>query len=128
MAIEDAPMIDIPKVDEAEAYDENRPISSLIRTQLLHLHQAEARMPDDKQTNININHLLTERQASEYIAAVTALLHQHGKAGAKRKTKKKTVNKSRTVAKKTRPAAKATKKHKSPAKTKKSAARRKKRG
>ena len=76
--------IDIPGFDEAAAYNQDRPISSLIRTQLLHLHTAEnLHLPPDLRTNININNLQTEREASEYISKVTTLLHQHGKARSK---------------------------------------------
>lgn len=76
----------IPEFDEKAAYNHDRPISSLVRTQLLHLHTAENLvLPEKDRTDININHLLTERQASEYIQKVTALLHSRGKA-AKRKT------------------------------------------
>ena len=90
MALEDAPTIEVLKFDEAEAYDHDRPISSLIRTQLLHLHHAEnIVVPQTARTNININHLLTERQASEYIQKVTRLLHRYGKES-NRKSPKKT--------------------------------------
>ena len=41
MAIEDAPRLKFSEFDENEAYNHDRPISSLIRTQLLHLHHAE---------------------------------------------------------------------------------------
>jgi hypothetical protein len=37
-------------------------------------------LPNKTRTGVNINNLLTERQASEYIQKVTALLHEHGKA------------------------------------------------
>lgn len=85
MAKEYARTIEVPEFDEEAAYNHDRPISSLIRTQLLHLHSAENLwLPEKDRTDININHLLTERQASEYIQRVTALLHRHGKA-AKRK-------------------------------------------
>jgi hypothetical protein len=81
MALKDAPTVEVLKFDEKEAYDHDRPISSLIRTQLLHLHQAENLVvPSEARTNININHLLTEHQASEYIQQVTRLLHRYGKA------------------------------------------------
>jgi len=80
MAIKDAPVVDIIEFDENEAYNPDRPISSLIRTQLLHLHHAEHLVvPQKQRTNVNINTLHTERQASEYIQRVTALLHKHGK-------------------------------------------------
>ena len=86
MAKEYARTIEVPEFDEEAAYNHDRPISSLIRTQLLHLHTAENLwLPEKDRTNININHLLTERQASEYIQKVTALLQRHGEA-AKRKT------------------------------------------
>jgi hypothetical protein len=92
MAIQDAPTVDVLKFDENEAYDHDRPISSLIRTQLLHLHHAEhVVVPSKSRTDININDLHTERQASEYIQTVTALLHKHGN---KSKTKKRRPRKS----------------------------------
>jgi hypothetical protein len=107
MAIEDAPQIDIIEFDPKDAYDPDRPISSLIRTQLLHLHHAEYLvLPPKERTNININTLHTERQASEYIQTVTALLHKHGKKAAKKAAKKKTaVQKTASKAKKAKSAA-----------------------
>ncbi|HST79564.1 MAG TPA: hypothetical protein VLN58_13850 [Verrucomicrobiae bacterium] len=80
MALKDAPIVKMLSFDEKEAYNHDRPISSLVRTQLLHLHTAENLWlsPEDR-TNININNLHTEKQASEYIQQVTALLHRHGK-------------------------------------------------
>jgi len=85
MALKDAPKVEVLQFDEKEAYNEDRPISGLIRTQLLHLHQAEnLNLPHKYHTGININDLLTERQAGEYIQKVTALLHRNGRA-AKRK-------------------------------------------
>ena len=90
MALEDAPMIEVLKFDEGEVYNPDRRISSLIRTQLLHLHHAENLVvPPKARTNININHLLTERQASEYIQKVTVLLHQHGESSSGDKSKKR---------------------------------------
>ncbi|HET9181319.1 MAG TPA: hypothetical protein VFP59_04230 [Candidatus Angelobacter sp.] len=80
MALKDAPIINMVNFDEKEAYNHDRPISSLIRTQLLHLHTAENLwLPPEDRTNININELHTEKQASEYIQRVTALLHRHGR-------------------------------------------------
>lgn len=90
MALQDAPKVDVLKFDEKAAYNHDRPISSLIRTQLLHLHYAENLVvPPQARTNININHLLTERQASDYIQKVTRLLHRYGKASSRSKFKKK---------------------------------------
>jgi hypothetical protein len=116
MAIEDARKIKVLEFDEDEAYDPERPISGLIRNQLLHLHHAENLVvPAQSRTNININNLLTERQASDYIHKVTQLLHRFGKLDRARKPAKK----GRTPAK---VATKSTKKSQTPAKqTRKSA-------
>lgn len=100
MAIKDAPTVQILSFDEEEAYNHDRPISGLIRTQLHHLHLAEnIKVPPKERTNTNINDLHTERQASEYIQRVTALLHKHGGSGGgkprrKRKPPKKKINAS----------------------------------
>jgi len=96
MAIKDAPIVDTIDFDEKAAYNPDRPISSLIRTQLLHLHHAEyLGIPEKERTNININTLHTERQASKYIQKVTALLHKHGSKAAKtaKPARKKTSGK-----------------------------------
>src|SRR5579862_4690129 len=96
-----AKTVDVPEV-EAGAYNHDRPISSLIRTQLLHLHTAEnLHLPPAMRTNTNINNLHTEREASEYIAKVTASLQQHGKAEAakaRRKAKRRTAGGSQGTA------------------------------
>ena len=110
MAQQFAKTVNVLKFDENEAYDHDRPISSLIRTQLLHLHQAEhIQVPEKERTNININDLHTEREASEYIAKVTRLLHKHGKAAGKKSKparKKPTAKKPAGISKKAKPAAK----------------------
>jgi hypothetical protein len=114
--------IEVPEFDEKAAYDQDRPISSLIRTQLLHLHTAEHLvLPPGLRTDININDLHTEHHASEYIQKVTAALHRHGKTEARKagtggqgKARKKTVKKSggKAAAGKTRKTSPAAKKRK----------------
>src|ERR1700744_2867143 len=101
MAIKDAPTVDTIDFDEKAAYNPDRPISSLIRTQLLHLHLAEhIAVPEKEHTNTNINTLHTERQASEYIQKVTALLHKYGKKTAKKsKPAKKKASAKKTAGK-----------------------------
>jgi hypothetical protein len=97
MAIKDAPVVDIIEFDENAAYNPDRPISSLIRTQLVHLHQAEhIVVPAKARTNININTLLTERQSSTYIQKVTKLLHKYGKATNKSTKTKKAAGKAKS--------------------------------
>lgn len=105
MALKDAPTVDVLKFDEEGAYNHDRPISSLVRTQLLHLHTAENLwLPPEDRTNININNLHTEKQASEYIQSVTALLHRHGRRQQQQATpsekpkKRKKATKSRKKA------------------------------
>jgi hypothetical protein len=93
MALSDAPVVRVLKFDEKKAYNPDRPISSLIRTQLLHLHHAEnIQVPLAARTNTNINNLLTERQASEYIHKVTILLHQYGKSNQPNRSSKRTAS------------------------------------
>ncbi|MBZ5624259.1 MAG: hypothetical protein LAQ69_37015 [Acidobacteriia bacterium] len=83
-------VVSVPKTEE-DAYDHDRPISSLIEFQLKHLQEAEKSLPKRSQTNIDINTLKTERQASEYIQKVTAKLHPQGA----RKPRKKSASKPR---------------------------------
>ena len=94
MAQQFAKTVNVLEFDENEAYNHDRQISSLVRTQLLHLHQAEfIQVPEKERTNITINHLQTELEASEYIAKVTRLLHKHGKAAGKKSKAKKPARK-----------------------------------
>jgi hypothetical protein len=122
MAIKDAPIINILAFDEKEAYDPDRPISGLVRTQLHHLHLAENMViPPPARTNVNINDLHTERQASKYIQKMTALLHKYGKTKAqgKPRARKSSAKKSgkkpagKKAAAKSRKTKSAVKKHKS---------------
>lgn len=119
MAKEYAMTIEVPEFDEKEAYDHDRPISSLIRTQLQHLQAAEHQLPKKDHTHININRLHTEREASEYIQKVTAKLHPQDKpakrkaaAAGKSKTRKKATKKTGKAASRKVPGKKAAKKRK----------------
>jgi hypothetical protein len=100
MAKEYAKTVEVPEFDEKAAYDHDRPISGLIRNQLLHLHMVEQVLPEKDRTGENINHLLTERQASEYIQKVTARLHRYGKPGKKKASRKKKVTSGKRAGKK----------------------------
>jgi hypothetical protein len=70
-------MIKVPKPPES-AFNKNRPVSALLKNQILHLQEAESRFPARDQTNIYINNIKTEGQAAEYIRQVTAKLHPAG--------------------------------------------------
>jgi len=54
--------------------DRNRPVNSLLKVQMQHLHDAELKLPIGFQTDIYINAIKTEGEAAEYIGQVTAKL------------------------------------------------------
>ena len=61
------------------AMNKERPVSSLLKTQLVHMQEAEFRLPARAQTNVYINSIKTEAQAADYIRRVTEALHEeHG--------------------------------------------------
>jgi len=106
--------IDVPAFDEKAAYNDQRPISDLIRSQLLHLHQVEnLSLAPAYRTGVNINDLHTELDASKYIRKVTALVHRHSKAqagtaaAAPKKPKKTTQRAKKAVRKRATPIAQA---------------------
>ncbi len=68
-------IIKVPKPPQS-AMDKDRPVSSLLRTQLEHIQEAEFRLPARQQTNIYINAIQTEGAAAEYIRQVTAAVHE----------------------------------------------------
>jgi len=70
-------VIKVPKPPES-AFNMNRPVSALLKNQILHLQEAELRFAARDQTNIYINDIKTEGQAAEYIRQVTAKLHAAG--------------------------------------------------
>jgi hypothetical protein len=70
-------VIKVPKPPKS-AFNKDRPVSALLKNQILHLHEAELRFPARDQTNIYINNIKTEGQAAQYIRQVTAKLHPTG--------------------------------------------------
>ena len=72
-------LIHVPK-PPLSAMNKDRPVSSLLKTQIRHLQEAEFRLPVRQQTNIYINRIKTEGEAAEYIRQVTAMLHPEGAA------------------------------------------------
>jgi hypothetical protein len=59
-------------------YNPDRPITDLVRNQILHLSLAERHLPKRHRTEIDIYSIKTERQASEYIHHLTKRLHPQG--------------------------------------------------
>lgn len=74
-------VIRIPKPPRS-AFNKNRPVSSLLKTQILHLREAEKKFPPNYHSNIYINAIKTEGDAAEYIRRVTTTLHQLHREGA----------------------------------------------
>jgi hypothetical protein len=68
-------VIRIPKTPR-NAYNDSRPVSSLLRTQMLHLREAEKMFPPEHHSGIYINAIKTEAQAAEYIRHVTSTIHR----------------------------------------------------
>ena len=67
-------IVRVPRPPQS-AMNKDRPVSSLLKNQILHLQEAEFRLPARDQTNIYINRIRTEGEAAEYIRQVTAKLH-----------------------------------------------------
>lgn len=73
-------VIPIPRTPRS-AFNPNRPVSSLLRTQMLHLREAEKMFPPEHHSDIYINAIKTEAQAAEYIRHVTSTIRRlHEKA------------------------------------------------
>ncbi len=79
----------------ANATNQDRPVNGLLKAQILHLHEAERRLPLRHHTDIYINAIKTEGEAARYIRRVTEAIHDaHAEAAAKRargKGKRKAV-------------------------------------
>jgi len=74
----------VPPVPK-DAGDPDRPVNALLKSQILHLHEAERRLPVCHHTDIYINAIKTEGEAAEYIRAVTEAIHDaHAEAAARR--------------------------------------------
>jgi hypothetical protein len=64
----------------------DRPVNTLLKAQIQHLHDAERNLPLRHRTDIYINAIKTEGEAGEYIRQVTEAIHKaHAAAAAKRR-------------------------------------------
>ncbi len=68
-------IVKVPK-PSSDSMNQKRAVSSLLKTQMLHLQEAEFCLPADYQTNIYINSIKTEGEAAEYIRQVTERIHE----------------------------------------------------
>jgi len=77
-------LINVPKPPQS-AMNPSRPVNALLKWQMLHLHDAELKLPVSRQTDIYINAIKTEGDAANYIRQVTEAIHTaHAAAAAKR--------------------------------------------
>ena len=74
-------IIHVPRPPQS-AMDPDRPISSLLKTQIEHLREAEEKLPSRYRTEIYVNAIKTEGEAGAYIRDVTQAIHKaHAEAG-----------------------------------------------
>lgn len=78
-------VIHVPRPDAKRAMNPDRPVNTLLKAQMQHLHDAERNLPLRHRTDIYINAIKTEGEAAEYIRQVTTAIHEaHEVAAAKR--------------------------------------------
>jgi hypothetical protein len=58
-----------------KAYNPDRPMTDLVRNQILHLSVAERHLDERHQTGTDVHSIQTEREASQYIGHLTKKLH-----------------------------------------------------
>jgi len=77
-------LIHVPRPKQS-ALDLDRPVSSLLKTQIEHFYNAEIRLTSRYQTGIYVNAIRTEGEAANYIRAATeAIQHAHDDAARQR--------------------------------------------
>lgn len=62
--------IQVPKPPKS-AWNPDRPISTLLKSQVEHLSEAESKLPHQYKSQIYVNAIKTEGEAAEYIQKVT---------------------------------------------------------
>lgn len=75
-------LIHVPKPSKS-ARNPNRPVSSLLRMQIEHLHEAEKRLPLRYRTEIYVNAIKTEGDAARYIRETTEAIYAAHEAAAR---------------------------------------------
>jgi hypothetical protein len=82
-------VVQVPK-PHPKAYNPDRPITDLVRNQILHLSVAELHLEKRHRTGTDVHSIRTEREASEYIRHLTGKMHRQkrNKPSANRKAKR----------------------------------------
>jgi hypothetical protein len=79
-------LIHVPRPPKS-AYNPDRPISSLLKTQIEHLHEAGRKLPPKYHGEIYVSAIKTESEAARYIREVTEAIHAaHQEAERARRT------------------------------------------
>lgn len=77
-------MIEVPRPQKG-SMNPNRAANALLLSQVEHMHAAEKRLPERFRTDTYVNAIRTEREAAQYIQAVTSAIHRaHDEAARKR--------------------------------------------
>jgi len=81
-------LIRVPKPPKS-AYDPDRPVSSLLKSQIDHLREAESKLPLRYRSELYVKAVRTEGEAAEYIREVTEAIHEaHEEAQRRRRAPK----------------------------------------
>jgi hypothetical protein len=67
-------LITVPKPPKS-AYNPDRPISSLLKSQIEHLREAESKLPLRYRSEVYVKAIETEGEAARYIREVTEAIH-----------------------------------------------------
>jgi hypothetical protein len=77
-------LIHVPRPPKS-AFDPNRPVSALLKSQMEHLRHAASNLPLRYRSEIYVNAIKTEGEAARYIREVTEAIHSaHGDAAVAR--------------------------------------------
>ena len=68
-------LIRVPKPPKS-AYDPGRPMSSLLKSQIEHLREAESKLPLHYRSDVYVKAIKTEGEAAKYIRDVTEAIHE----------------------------------------------------
>ena len=95
-------VVKVPR-PHAPRFEPHRPITDLVRNQLLHLSLAQRNLPKHHHSPTDVYSIETDQQASEFIHHVTSKLHSlKGKAAKSAKKAKPRASKSKKKASRTK--------------------------
>jgi hypothetical protein len=82
-------LIHVPKPPK-NAYDPDRPMGSLLKSQIDHLREAESKLPLRYRSEVYVKAVRTEGEAAQYIREVTEAIHEaHEEAQRRRRAPKR---------------------------------------